>query len=205
MGGDANGDGVPDFPPLGPPPSDPQDLRDWQVMRLVQQQMKQAFLQKSQREGVAVKQMNDQRLLQNLEAHDPLFRVVSPLMENYLSHLPGPLGRVILHTVASHPAMFIELYSHVRGYVERAISSRKNLQGNPLPPSTATADPRARIRQAVAGRMSAPALENAGVIDDRLPGANRNAQLASLKQRVKSGGAREGDLLKYLELSGFGD
>ncbi len=204
QGGDADGD-VPDFPSLGPPPSDPQDYRDWQVMNLMQQQMKQVFLQKNRRNRFESRQMNDQRMLQNLEAHDPLFKVVSPMMKNYFDHLPGPLGQVIMHTVVSHPALYIEMYSHVRSYVEKAISTRKNFQGNPMSPATAAADPRQRIRQAVAGRMSPPALENAGVMDDRLPNASRNAQLAALKQRVKSGGACEGDLLKYLELSGFGD
>ena len=51
--------------------------------------------------------------------------------------------------------------------------------------------------------MSPPQLESAGMIDERTPGAARAAERAALVKRVKAGGAREGDLLKYLELSGL--
>lgn len=54
----------------------------------------------------------------------------------------------------------------------------------------------------MAGRMSAPQLESAGMIDERSPGVARAAERAALVKRVKAGGAREGDLLKYLELCG---
>ncbi|WP_243357858.1 hypothetical protein [Fundidesulfovibrio terrae] len=60
---------------------------------------------------------------------------------------------------------------------------------------------REAVRRATAGRMSPPVLESAGIMDDRLPGASRQAELKSLVKRVKSGGAREGDLLRYIELS----
>ena len=205
QGGDANGDGVPDFPPLGPPPSNPQDYRDWQMMGLMQQQMKRVFFQNNQRDRAERKEFNDQRLLQSLEAHDPLFSTAFPVLKNYLAHLPGPLGQLIVQAVDSHPAVFIDLYKHFRDFVEHHANPGINFQGQPMSPATAAADPRQRIRQAVAGRMSAPALENAGVMDDRLPNASRKAELASLKTRVKAGRAREGDLLRYLELSGFGD
>jgi len=55
----------------------------------------------------------------------------------------------------------------------------------------------------MAGRVSAPQFESAGIIDERSPGAARAAERAALVKRVKAGGAREGDLLKYLELSGL--
>jgi len=44
--------------------------------------------------------------------------------------------------------------------------------------------------------MSAPVLESAGVHDDWLPGASRDAEKRALVKRVKAGGAKEGDLLK---------
>ena len=60
--------------------------------------------------------------------------------------------------------------------------------------------------ESLRGEVSAPRnvslrLEHAGGTEDRLPQASRSQEMAALKARSKSGQAREGDLLRYIELS----
>lgn len=140
-------------------------------------------------------------LLATLQANDPLFQQTYKRVVNYVRTLPGKVQRPFLEAVDRTPGAFLDLYTQLREGIMRDLGTPNRApQSMPQPASD---DPRARIRQAVAGRMSAPALENAGIMDDRLPGATRAAERAALIKRVKSGGAREGDLLKYLELSGL--
>ena len=118
----------------------------------------------------------------------------------------------MLEQVERTPGAFLEMYSELRqhlmeefgmtGMAKRGTSGGYSVQGNPAfaPPAR---DPRQAVRQAMAGRMSPPQLESAGMIDERTPGVARAAERAALIKRVKAGGAREGDLLKYLELSGL--
>jgi len=192
---DLDGDSVPDMP-MGQPPMDPMGRMQWQAMRLHRQQMAQAAqARKAQR-----KQANNQVLLASLQASDPLFGEIYTRLHRYVQSLPPKVQRPYLEAVERTPGAFIELYAHLReGIVKalRAAGTQPTAMSQP-----ADADPREAIRQAVAGRMSPPVLESAGVTDDRLPGASRDAERAALVKRVKAGGAREGDLLRYLELCG---
>jgi len=192
---DLDGDGIPDIPP-GPPPADPRARMQWQAALAQRQQtMQAAQLRSAQRKAV-----NNQVMLAVLKANDPLFAVTFNRLASYIQRLPEKVRRVYLMAVERTPGAFLELYIHLRTAIENDLnkpasnSVRQDHQAE-------EADPRARIRRAVAGRMAPPSLESAGVIEDRLGGASRSSELAALKARAKSGQAREGDLLRYLELS----
>jgi len=158
------------------------------------------------------KAVNNEALLAHLRANDPLFVHVKRWIEAFVESLPGKLQRAVLEQVERTPGAFLEMYSELRqhlmeefgmtGKTKRGASGGYSVQGNPAF-APAVRDPRQAVRQAVAGRMSPPQLESAGMIDERSPGAARAAERAALVKRVKAGGAREGDLLKYLELSGL--
>lgn len=197
---DLDGDGVPDIP-FQPSPqmmADPMGRMQWQAML----QNRQRMMQAAQQRRAQRKEVNNQVLLATLQANDPLFAEVYGRLQRYFQTMPPRVLRTFAESIERQPAAFLEIYKELRDFVVKA----SGFAGTHLPqsmPQHASEDPRARIRQAVAGRMSAPALENAGIMDDRLPGATRAAERAALVKRVKSGGAREGDLLKYLELSGL--
>jgi hypothetical protein len=195
---DLDGDGVPDAP-LGPPPMDPMGRTQWQNMMAQRQQMMQAAqARRAQRKAV-----NNQAMLAVLKANDPLFDRVYGWLDSFIESLPQKVKRTFLASIEQTPGAFVEMYSHLRDHLIGEV--RRIQYGQPSGispmPRPGNADPRARIRQAVAGRMSPPALESAGILDDRLPGAARSAELAALKARCKAGQAREGDLLRYIELS----
>ncbi|WP_243358247.1 hypothetical protein [Fundidesulfovibrio terrae] len=203
---DIDGDGNPDvmIPPLGPPPQDPMGRMRWQAMAEQRSRLVETYNRNKAQGRAARKNNNDNTLLQTLAAADPLFPTVYPMVADYIRHLPRGLGQHVMHGTNSHPGLFLELYKHIRDYLEAAIWGNSPARSGAMASRSAQAgaeDPRARIRRAVAGRMSAPVLENAGIMDDRLPGATRAAELAALKARCKAGKAREGDLLRYIELS----
>jgi len=198
---DLDGDGIPDIPPQPSPQmmAHPMGRMQWQAMLQNHQQAVRARqARRAQRKAV-----NNEALLAYLKTHDPLFGVVHAKVEAYVKALPLKLQRPVLRAVEETPGAYIDLYKEMRDMV--AVSMR--LGGRRVPRTGGNMDrgrdPRQAIRQAVAGRMSPPQLESAGMIDERSPGAARAAERAALVKRVKAGGAREGDLLKYLELSGL--
>jgi len=192
---DLDGDGIPDIP-IGPPPMDPMGRMQWQSMMQQKQQMAQiAQARKAQR-----KDANNKILLTALQASDPLFGATYTRLAQYVQGLPAKVQRPYLESVERTPGAFLELYGHLREGIVKELRAANSQAGAMSQP--ANADPREVIRRAVAGRMSPPVLESAGVMDDRLPGASREAERAALVKRVKAGGAKEGDLLRYLELSG---
>jgi len=208
---DLDGDGIPDIPFGSPPPqmmADPMTRMQWQAMMQNRQHASQARqMRRAQRKAV-----NNEALLAHLRANDPLFEHVKRWIEAFVESLPGKLQRAVLEQVERTPGAFLEMYSELRqhlmeefgmaGKAKKGAPGIYSMQGNPVF-APAARDPREAVRQTVAGRMSPPQLESAGMIDERSPGAARAAERAALVKRVKAGGAREGDLLKYLELSGL--
>lgn len=192
---------VPDMPPLGPPPQDPVRRMEWLIQNRVQDNMAQGLRAKQARLAAERRKIANSRLLGFLAAKDPLFALTWGKVESFLRTLPPALGKHLYDGVDAHAGMFLELYNDFRNIILHFGPNHALSRGAPAP-AQAEADPRQRVRQAVAGRMSAPALENAGALDERTPLANRAAQLGALKARVRAGQAREGDLLKYLELTG---
>ncbi|MFP5240535.1 MAG: hypothetical protein ACLGQW_11950 [Acidobacteriota bacterium] len=146
------------------------------------------------------KVMNNQVMLAVLKANDPLFEATYNRLARYIQRLPEKVQRVYLQAVYRTPGAFLDLYIHLRTSIENELNKHAFQAEQPDHPAPQP-DTRARIRRAVAGRMAAPALESAGVLEERLGGAARSTELAELKARAKSGRAREGDLLRYLELS----
>jgi len=135
-------------------------------------------------------------LLRTLAAHDPQFELVYPLVKEYIRHLPGMLAQHMLAAADSHPGMFLELYGHIRDFAETA-----GLTCDHRPKQPSGAASRREYRPDSAPRARPPHLESAGSIDDRQPAATRGGELAALKARARSGKAREGDLLRYIELT----
>ncbi len=161
-------------------------------------------------DGPAQRERLDQLLLATLSRVDPTFDAVRAMLARYMSAMPQGLAAVARRAVAADPALFLELYAHLRRSLEERSRDAPEDQDDayaaepPSGPSVDIREARARIRDAVAGRMAPPALENAGLGEDRpVPGARR-AELGALKDRARQGQARDGDLLKYLELTGFG-
>jgi len=192
---DVDGDKVPDMPP-GPPPMDPMGRLQWQnMMAQRQQMMRMAQQRRAQRKAV-----NNQTMLAHLQAHDPIFELVHHKVGEFLRLLPVKLQRPLLYALEGTPGAYLDLYTEMRGVLLHHGEASGSVRAPAQPPSRSE-DPRAAVRRAVAGRMSPPALERAGILDDRLPGASRAAELAALKARCKAGKAREGDLLRYIELS----
>lgn len=143
---------------------------------------------------------NNRFMLATLEAHDPIFQQVHRKIGEFLHLLPVKLKRPFVRALDETPGAYLDLYQEMRGM----LLHQAGISGAGMSPGmrhTSGADPREAVRRAVAGRMGPPALERAGVMDDRLPGASRAAELAALKARCKAGKAREGDLLRYIELS----
>jgi hypothetical protein len=192
---DLDGDGTPDIP-LQPSPqmmAHPMGRMQWQAMLQNHQRAAQARqARRAQRKAV-----NNEMLLAYLRTHDPLFGVVHAKVEAYVRALPLKLQRPVLRAVDETPGAYIDLYKEMRDMV--AVSMRLGDRRSPQ----AGVRMAKRSGQGRVVRQGAPQLESAGMIDERSPGATRAAERAALVKRVKAGGAREGDLLKYLELSGL--
>jgi len=120
------------------------------------------------------KQRDYQTALAALKARDPLFGRTMHLMEHYVGKLPEVLRKLVMPALAREFGLFAEFYRVVR---ESAWLVEAHL--------------RAGWRKA----SSAPPVPEEQAAPD---------ELAALKRRVKSGGAKEGDLLRYLELTGAG-
>ncbi|WP_243368429.1 hypothetical protein [Fundidesulfovibrio soli] len=195
---DLDGDGLPDIP-LGPPPMNPMARAQWQAAVANRQRRGQERqVRRAQRKVV-----NNQVMLAVLKANDPLFGRLYTWIDSFVESLPAPVKQAFLESIDRTPGAFLEIYTHLREHFQGGMPSTERQQTSPPynQPQASQLDPRARIRRAVAGRMAAPALESAGVLEERLGGAARSTELAELKARARSGRAREGDLLRYLELS----
>ena len=195
---DLDGDGIPDIPFSSPPPhmmADPMARMQWQAMMQNRQQASQARqMRRAQRKTV-----NNEALLAHLRANDPLFEQVHAKIGDFVRTLSPKLQRPFLWAVEETPGAYLDLYKEMRDLLK--LFKRLGRQGARHPFSHSQRDAGEEF-PSMAGRMSAPQLESAGMIDERSPRAARAAERAALVKRVKAGGARDGDLLKYLELCG---
>ena len=202
---DLDGDGSPDIP-LPPPPMEPMARIQWQTLASERQQR----LERSERRRMQRRQINNQVLVAHLQAHDPLFRHILRWIETFLESMPARLGRAVTEQIDRTPGAFLELYSELRRHFVSAFALHggmrdfgggATMQGDFGVPGAFT-QPHNSLRPVVADRMTAPVLESAGADEARAASASRAAEKAALVKRVKAGGAKEGDLLKYLELCG---
>ncbi len=192
---DLDGDAIPDIP-AGPGPQEPMAAARWQAMTRDRQRLIQAMRSRSAKR----KEGNNRILLATLEANDPLFAQVAGRLAQYVQSLPPKIRAAYAQAVERAPGAFLELYTQLRAGMSASVGAG----GQEAADRTAARapEPRERIRRAVSGRMSPPVLEAAGMMGELQAGAGRASERAELVKRVRSGGAREGDLLRYLELCG---
>ncbi|WP_027189553.1 hypothetical protein [Fundidesulfovibrio putealis] len=177
---DLDGDGIPDLPLGQPSPqmlAHPMGRMQWQAMMQDRQNtMRAAHQRHTQR-----KEINNQVLLAHLQANDPLFMQVHAKVGEFVRTLSPKLQRPFLRAVEETPGAYLDLYKEMRDLVK--ISLRLGGHG---------------------ARRSGPRdqrdVDQSG--DEGQSVAVRSAERAALVKRVKAGGAREGDLLRYLELCG---
>ncbi|MFP5223085.1 MAG: hypothetical protein ACLGSA_12410 [Acidobacteriota bacterium] len=181
---DLDGDGVPDLPLDLPSPqmlAHPMGRMQWQAMMQDRQHKIRAAHQRRALGRAQRKEINNQVLLAHLQANDPLFAQVHAKVEEFVRTLSPKLQRPFLRAVEETPGAYLDLYKEMRDVVK--ISLRLGGHG---------------------ARRSGPQYQR-GVGQDGDEGqsvAARSAERAALVKRVKAGGAREGDLLRYLELCG---
>jgi len=128
------------------------------------------------------KAVNNEALLAHLRANDPLFEQVHVKIGDFVRTLSPKLQRPFLQAVEETPGAYLDLYKEMRDLLK--LFMRLGKQGARHSFSHSQRDAGEEY-SAIAGRMRAPQLERAALV-----------------KRVKAGGAREGDLLKYLELCG---
>jgi len=140
--------------------------------------------------------MNNQALLATLQAHDPYFGHVMRWIANFVDSLPERIKRPVVGQVDRTPGAFLEMYRGLRKhFLEEFLGPQCSArEAAPSAPG---------VRSGVARRPSPPDLQRPG-LDEAPQGdqTRRAAELAELKARCRAGKAREGDLLKYLELMG---
>lgn len=191
---DLDGDGQPDIS-FGPPPMDPRARMQWQTMVGRQQ----AFKQQRLHARVQRKQNNNMKMLGFLQANDPLFGAVHQKIDEFVGKLSPKLQRTYNRSMDETPGTYLDLYREMRDLLIPTLRQAGgfNDQGGCATAQGACQDPREAVRRAVAGRID-PARLNGS--EDRVASASRASELAALKARCKSGQAREGDLLRYIEL-----
>ncbi len=183
-GMDLDGDGIPDIP-IGPPPSDPGQFMRWRAAMTNRQTMLQAA---RSRRSIR-KEHNNQLLLRHLRAHDPLFEQVQKKLQDFVRHLPERLRRPFLRAVEETPGAYLDLYREMRGVQQQ---SRRG--ADQVRTGYGTLPAGVRRNSQTARNEAQPEARRGGT-----PEAERLA----LVRRIKAGGARDGDLIRYMELSGF--
>jgi len=165
----------------GAAPGDPAGQERWVGARAALERVKPLLKEREARLSRYLKQRDYHAAMALLKQSDHLFERTLHLMEHYLERLPGVLRRLVMPHLASEFGAFAELYRYLRhgaALVEHHAHAR----------SAAT---KARAESRPKDGEPSP--------------TTREDERAALVRRVKSGGAREGDLLRYLELSGVGE
>jgi len=189
---DLDGDGIPDIPPhllMGPPPAHPMERMQWQtLLENRQRQINEARQRRARR-----KESGNQALLRTLRENDPLFTHVTRWIENFVDSLPGRISHAVIEQVDKTPGAFLEMYRDLRKHF---------IEDFPMLGTAAPARP-VQGMPARSARPVPPDLQRPGLDEDAgTTQAERAAELAALKARCRAGKAREGDLLRYLELIG---
>lgn len=170
----------------GAEPADPDEHSRWKITRQAFDSIK-PFLKEREalltryREGRSYK-----AALATLRRRDPLFERTMEVMERLVDELPHVVKVLAMPTLAREFGPFLDLYKELR------------------PVAVAVESCRAHRRKRA--RWKDEARRGPGSV---VPGTDRREsaarELGELVRRVRSGGAREGDLLRYLELTGAGE
>ncbi|MFP5223534.1 MAG: hypothetical protein ACLGSA_14680 [Acidobacteriota bacterium] len=191
---DLDGDGIPDIP-FQPSPemmAHPMGRMQWQAMLQSRQQASQ--MRRAQRKAV-----NNETLLAHLRANDPLFEQVHAKIGDFVRTLSPKLQRPFLRAVEETPGAYLDLYKEMRDLLD--LFTRLGVQGTRHSFSHSQRDS-GEGYPSMGNRLSGGWRGNKEIEEGRQSDAACAAERAALVKRVKAGGAREGDLLKYLELCG---
>lgn len=183
-------DSSPDWDRLldcGCEPADPYQKMRWKHTREAFESIK-PFLK--EREGMLkryTKQRGYQATLARLRQRDPLYARTMAVMEQLTAELPHVVKDICMPVLAGNFGTFLRLYAELRSVAELLENHghhekrRARAGGN----GGANTSPRPARH------------EHVGSTPDRHA---REAERQALVARVKAGGAREGDLLRYMEI-----
>ena len=168
---------------FGPEPEDPEARFQWHVDKRVQSNMGRMMVHQLRDAHFKRKHRGYHIAVHGLKANDPLYERAMDIMHHYLSKLPKVFMPLVMPTLLSHSPTFMSLYMdmrHVAETVEHCLHHRNK-------------------KRAASAKAEAPGQRPC----DGPNTPARAAELAALKERVRRGGAQEGDLLKYLDLTGM--
>ncbi len=168
---------------FGPEPEDLDERFHWHVSKRVQANMARILTHQAKQAHAKRKHRGYHVAVRGLEALDPLYERTMDVMQHYLENLPEVLKPLVMPTLARHSPSFLALYQHLRHAAE-TVENHRHHQGKK----------RKAASEAAAKNGNQPHSANA---------AARAAELQALKERVRRGGAVEGDLYKYIDLSGM--
>jgi len=164
------------------------------MMQNRQQAMQARQMRRAQRKAV-----NNEALLAHLRANDPLFEQVHAKIGDFVRTLSPKLQRPFLRAVEETPGAYLDLYKEMRDLLK--LFMRLGVQGTQHSFTHSQRDAREGY-PSMGARVSARKRGNDEIERSGQPDVARASERAALVKRVKAGGAREGDLLKYLELCG---
>lgn len=162
----------------GREPADPNERLRWKHTREAFESIKPFLKEREEVLSRYKKQRNYHILLSQLEKRDPLFDRTMRVMEHYMGKLPLVIQRLCMPVMAKEFGHFLELYRHLRG-AAHLVENHEHHKRRKRECSNTHHDDTSKQKTAL------------------------DQERQELIERVKAGGAREGDLLRYLELSGM--
>lgn len=168
-------------------PHDPNERMRWKITKAAYDEIKPFLKEREEHLKRYKRQRSYHASLAALKRNDPLFERTMLIMEHYLGKLPQVIKNMVMPVLASDFRQFVWLYEHLReaavvvenhAHHKRRKDKHKQEGGDRRAPGT--------------GRTAADV-------------SARDAERRALVARVKAGGAKEGDLLRYLELVGAGE
>jgi hypothetical protein len=174
-------DNSPDWDALldcGSEPGDPREKMRWQITREAFDSIKPFLKEREEHLKRYKRQRGYHASLAALKRRDPLYERTMHVMERLMGDLPQVVKELAMPVLTREFGPFLRLYEELRP-VARTVENHYHNKRR-----------RTKARQEGGGAT---------------PGAgNGERELRELVSRVKSGGAREGDLLRYIELMGGG-
>lgn len=169
-------------------PRDPNERMRWKITKAAYDEIKPFLKEREEHLKRYTSQRNYHASLAALKQNDPLFERTMLVMEHYLGKLPQVIKNMVMPVLARDFRKFVWLYEHLR---EAAVVVENHAHHKRR---------KEKRKQEGGAGMHAP-----GTGRTAADVAARDAERRALVARVKAGGAKEGDLLRYLELVGAGE
>jgi len=182
-------DASPDWDHLldcGQEPGDPHQRLRWKHTREAFDSIKPFLKGREEMLGRYKKQRNYQATLAQFQKRDPLYERTMEVMEQLMDELPQVVKELAMPTLARDFGPFLRLYAELRQVAELIENHGHNKKR------------REHHRERAGDSGNGPARPSGSESERKSQQEERRALVA----RVKAGGAREGDLLRYLELCG---